>query len=173
MNANSGSLGIKSGGTSYLQTNERETYNDGRGVMDQRRKGTNIDFPLQLDATIDVESALEGYVPVNLRLERRETAAGDYVIALRESELGTGTRKAGQAIRTEVMNMLHEGATRVVIDCADVRMSSSFVDEVFGMLVVTLGFGHYSQQVGVKSLDAFTASLMHDIVGRRMAPKGW
>lgn len=168
VNANTGSLGIKSGEATYLLTGERESYNEGQPFMDRKRKGTAVDFQLQLDMSIDVEQALKGYT-VNERLERLESATGDHVISLGENQLGTGTRLAGRAIRTHTLNTLHEGATRVVIDCKGVRMSSSFIDEVFGMLVVTLGFGNYTQRIGVRNLHSLDSSLMHDIVAKRLA----
>lgn len=166
---NSGSLGIKSGSANYLMTDERESVITDLPYLDETRRGTSVDFQLKLDQEIDVEAALRGYTPVNLRLEEVENTAGEHVVALRESDMGTGTRIAGRHARNFILNLLHEGARRVVIDCADVRMSSSFIDEVFGMLVQSLGFSKYSQQIGVKNLSRMDATIMDDVVARRIA----
>lgn len=167
--ANSGSLGVKSGETIYLLTDERESVLGGMRYLDNRHRGTSVDFQLSLDVTIDVTSALAGYSPVNLRLEGVENPAGEHVVRLKDSGLGTGTRIAGRETRTYILNLLHEGSRRVVIDCKDVRMSSSFIDEVFGMLVVSLGFASYSERVGIRHVHSFDASIMHTIVVRRLS----
>lgn len=165
--ANSGSLGLKSGTGVYLLTDERETTKSGTQHL-QGYPGTSVDFQLNLTSDINVTQALDGHQPVNLRLESFESDSGEHVIVLAELDEGTGTRLSGSATRNLIMNLLNEGARRVVLDCRDTHMSSSFIDEVFGMLVSMLGFGVYSERVGVKSLSSDDASIMHGVVGRRL-----
>ena len=165
--ANSGSLGVKSGKGMYLLTDEDETTSSNLRHI-ERYPGTSVDFQLNLTQDIDVSEALDGHQPVNLRLEAYESEGGEHVVVLGDIEEGTGTRISGSATRNLILNLLNEGARRVVLDCRDVRMSSSFIDEVFGMLVSMLGFGVYSERVGVKNLSTNDAAIMHGVVGRRL-----
>lgn len=164
---NSGSLAVKSGTAIYLLTDSQESSRSGQRHLDGY-PGTSVDFQLNLSSEIDVQEALDGHRPVNLRLEQYESTSGEHVVVLSEIEQGTGTRISGSATRNLILNLLNEGARRVVIDCSDVAMSSSFIDEVFGMLVSSLGFGVYSERVGVKNLTDNDAGIMHSVVGRRL-----
>lgn len=138
-------------------------------VLDEGRPGTSIDLQLDLNKVIDVAVALEGYVPVNLRLEAREDPQDDVVTYLvKDQPEGSGTRLSGAAVRNRILNTLREGVPVVRVDFRGSRISSSFADEVVGMLVVELGFFEFQRRIELENLDQVGQAIMHSVVGRRM-----
>lgn len=83
-----------------------------------------------------------------------------------------GTRGSGERLRNYVLNLLNEGAERVVLEFTDTGMSSSsFADEVGGGLAQTLGVELFQQQVAFTNLGDDEASVFQRGIEGRMRPQ--
>jgi len=82
------------------------------------------------------------YDPIGYVGVRYEDNAGDELIfRMREETISCGSRVAGTPVRTKLANLvqMHRGR-RVIVDMDQVPLvSSSFADEVFGKLFISLG----------------------------------
>jgi anti-sigma regulatory factor (Ser/Thr protein kinase) len=151
--ANSGGLGIKSGGAIMLLTDLRETFPAGLPFLDEVHRGTSVDFQLDLARAIDVKAALGGYEPINLRLESYEDDEGVPTLRLADFDAGVGTRRAGFAARTLIRNLLNESGTEVRVDFSGVSPSFSFLDEALAKLAEEIGWSDFDARVRAVGLD--------------------
>ncbi|MEH1847776.1 MAG: ATP-binding protein [Nostoc sp.] len=93
---NSGRLSITSGqGSLFIRGDETKTFDD-IPYIDKNHKGTIVDFQIDASQIIDITNALNGFKPVNLRLESLENDTGEHHIIVREYAHGTGTRRAAE-----------------------------------------------------------------------------
>jgi STAS-like domain of unknown function (DUF4325) len=66
-----------------------------------------------------------------------------------------GTRAAGRLARTKIENLMDNGRVSIEFDFEDIFLiSSSFADEVFGMLFKRLGPLHFGMPCKFKNVDA-------------------
>lgn len=133
--------------------------------------GTAVDFGINLERTVDVSLALGGgtYTHANLRMEALETPEGEHSISIQTISHGTGTRRSALQVRTFVLNIFSEGASRVILDFADVGMvSSSFADELVGKLVKHFGFSCFCQKVVLRNMNPSIQPLIDRAVAQRL-----
>lgn len=82
------------------------------------------------------------YAPTDyIELHYEDRAGEDVIFRMREETISCGSRIAGTPVRTKLGNLVQMNqGRRVIVDMTDIPLvSSSFADEVFGKLFVTLG----------------------------------
>lgn len=166
---NSGSLSITSGsGSLLIRNNESKSFSK-IPFIDKNHQGTIIDFQIDVSQDIDIKAALGGYQPVNLFLENLENDTGEHCILIKDHTSGSGTRIAGEKIRTSVINIINMGASRIVLDFSEMGLiSSSFADEFIGKLVVLYGFYGFQSIIRIKNMNEVSQAILHRSVAQRM-----
>jgi anti-sigma regulatory factor (Ser/Thr protein kinase) len=168
---NAGSLTILSGKGRCASDGKEFVQNSDQKYIDQDHQSTTVDFQLNCDKTVSIAEALNGYCPVNLRMERVEDDQArtiPYRLAAQAS--GTGTRQSGERIRNEILNLMKESSYRIVIDFSGISVvSSSFADELIGKLVWELGFTGFTQRVQLAEMNDFIAPIVDRSVAQRIA----
>ncbi|MBH8566002.1 DUF4325 domain-containing protein [Nostoc sp. CENA67] len=166
---NSGLLSITSGrGSLFIRGDKTKIFND-LPFIDKEHEGTIVDFQIDASQIIDITNALNGFKPVNLRLESLETDAGEHHIMVRDHAHGTGTRRAAEQIRNVVLNVIHEGASKVILDFSGIAViASSFADEFIGKLVVQYGFFNFQRLISLQGMNEAVQGILHRSVAQRM-----
>lgn len=101
--------------------------------------GLFVDWQLYLRQPVSLASVL-GMPIANLHLEALENESGEHVVKISEHDAGTGSRKAAEQLRLYMVNQLHQGAPKLVLDFDGVAVvSASFADEVIGKLAEEYG----------------------------------
>lgn len=135
--------------------------------------GTLIDIQLDTSQPIDIERALWGSAPgypFNESMYGKETPVGVMRLELVKEAQGFGNRVTGEKIRFKIENLLVAAPTDVIeIDFTGVDLiASSFADEVFGKLAVSLGFIGFASRIKLIGLNRFCHSLIDDVVQHRI-----
>lgn len=115
-------------------------------------------FGGQLHRPIDyVEMRFEADRPASLRFLLHEEAAS------------FGSRVAGNPVRIKLENLLRmHPSSRITIDLSQVPIcSSSFADEVFGKLFVSLGAVQFMQRIELRGLSSTIQSLIDRAILQR------
>ena len=95
---------------------------------------------------------------------------GEIIFLLKDKSSGFGTRKSGQKMRTEVINLHLEAGLPITIDFDGiVLVASSFADEFIGKLVLELGFFGFNQAIRLTNMSDLTQSIVQISVSQRMA----
>lgn len=166
---NDGYLSVTSGRNMLCIEGEQPPTFESAQSFDIAMSGTIVDFQLNTSRPIDVARALEMPTVINLRMEALEDDSGGHMIRVADTGLGTGTRKAGAALRTLILNVLEEGKRVVTVDFSGIGMvSSSFADEVIGKLVKQLGFVGFTQRIELAGMTDLIQQLVHRSVAQRM-----
>ncbi|MBN8509889.1 MAG: DUF4325 domain-containing protein [Burkholderiales bacterium] len=136
-------------------------------------QGTMVDIQLSIEQPIDIETALWGQGPVfpfNEALFGRETPLGVMRFVLAREASGFGNRLTGQQVRLKIENLLTSAPDHVLeVDFAGVELiASSFADEVFGKLALSLGFVGFSSRLRLIRLNKFCRGIIDDVVKSRI-----
>ena len=168
------------------QNDGRLRISSGRGVLDARgaeaprtfgssweidrnNVGNYRRLPTADLRTIDVSSAL-GHEPINVLIESFESDNGEVRISVTGEAQGLGTRRAGESLRTKVINILRETRGTVIIDFDGVPLvSSSFADEFVARMVADLGFVTFQQAVRLENMSDLVQKMVNRAVMLRMA----
>jgi hypothetical protein len=165
---NTGILNIISNSACYnLTNNEFKTFDN----MPQLPydNGCIVDFQIDYSKEISISKALGGYEPVNLKIESLEDNAGNIVIDLHSKESGVGTRKSGEKIRNELINVYKQSNKTITLDFANINIiSSSFADELIGKLVIEFGFYGFNNIFKLKNMNINVQSIVQRSVAQRM-----
>ncbi|MBL7809904.1 MAG: STAS-like domain-containing protein [Saprospiraceae bacterium] len=171
---NEGTFSISSAGASlrFKDNNVQTSYNN--PYVSDKIGCTTVDFQLNYKKPISLGEALQTtgrtYPPVNYRIENLENESGEIIFLLKEKSSGFGTRKAGQKMRNEVLNIHHETGQSVVIDFDGIALvASSFADEFLGKLVLELGFFGFNKVIRLRNMSELTQSIVQKSVSQRMA----
>lgn len=136
-------------------------------------RGTLVDIQLNTSEPIDIERALWGSAPgypFNESLYGRDTPAGVMRLELIKEATGFGNRLTGQRIRRTIENLLTTAPDDILeIDFTGVDLiASSFADEVFGKLAVSLGFIGFATRLKLVGLNRFCRGIIDDAVQSRI-----
>lgn len=92
----------------------------------------------------------------------------DYLVA--ERAQGFGTRKSGERVRNDVLNIYEQTKTSINLDFKNINViSSSFADELVGKLVIKLGFFGFNNVIRLKNMNPLVQSILQRSVAQRMA----
>ena len=169
---NSGILGISSGKAIYRIAHSDTAPQTFENIpfLSHENYCTTVDFQIDFGRPIALSRSLGGYEPVNLALEELEDDAGNIVYPLANRSSGTGTRRSGQAIRTEILNLSKQANKIVVLDFGGVGVvSSSFADELVGKLVADVGFISFTQRFRLRNMNDFVESITNRAVSQRLS----
>ena len=172
--ANSGLLGITSGKAYFRITHATAQPSTSENVyfLSYDNNCTTVDFQIDFDKPIAVSQALGGYEPVNLAIEELEDDVGNIVYPMSDRSTGTGTRRSGVAIRTELINLSRQSRKVVVLDFKGVAVvSSSFADELVGKLVAEVGFISFTQRFRLRNMNDFVEAITNRAVSQRLSAK--
>ena len=136
-------------------------------------RGTLIDIQLDTSQAIDVERALWGNAPsypFNESMYGNDTPMGVMRMYLAQEADGFGNRMTGTKIRTKIENLLTTAPNDVIeVDFTGVDLiASSFADEVFGKLALSLGFIGFASRIKLVGLNRFCHGLIDDVVQYRI-----
>jgi anti-anti-sigma regulatory factor len=95
---------------------------------------------------------------------------------LSEKASGTGTRQSGAAIRNEIMNILRQSNSIVVLSFEGVSVvSSSFADELVGKLAAECGLITFMQRFRLVGMNETVQAIMNRSVTQRIGsdPSQW
>jgi hypothetical protein len=135
--------------------------------------GTFVDIQLNTAVPIEIERALWGHAPAypfNDALYGKDTAIGMMRMALAAEAAGFGNRLTGLKIRHKIENLLGAAPNDVLeIDFTDVDLiASSFADEVFGKLALSLGFVGFGSRIRFININRFCRGIIDDVVQSRI-----
>ena len=165
---NVGKLNITSNSACYSLTNNKSSTFDNIPQLPYDT-GCIVDFQIDYSKEISISKALGGYEPVNLKIESLENNTGDIVIILRNKESGVGTRKSGEKIRNELINIYKQADKNIVLDFIGLNIiSSSFADELIGKLVTEFGFYGFNNIFKLKNMNSNVQSVVQRSVAQRM-----
>jgi anti-anti-sigma regulatory factor len=165
---NTGVLNIISNSACYnLTNNELKTFDHVAQLPYDN--GCIVDFQIDYSKEISISKALGGYEPVNLKLESIEDVAGNINIDLRSKESGVGTRKSGEKLRNELINIYKQSNKNITLDFSEINIiSSSFADELIGKLVTAFGFYGFNNIFKLKNMNSSVQSIVQRSVAQRM-----
>ncbi len=103
-------------------------------------------------------------------VERIYQKSGDVLEFKVSSELEAfGTREAGRIARTKIENLMDKGKASIMFDFSGLHLiSSSFADEVFGKLFVTLGPIGFGQLCQFSNVDPTVQTLINRAITQRI-----
>jgi hypothetical protein len=135
--------------------------------------GTVVDLQLNISRPIVLQQVLWGHEPVNFYETHYEDDKGNLRLRLRDHAPSFGNRITGQRLRTMLENMLlNHPENSVAVDFADISViSSSFADELFGKLAVTLGLLQFGRRVKLANTNPVCYTIIERIVEQRIAYK--
>jgi anti-sigma regulatory factor (Ser/Thr protein kinase) len=129
-----------------------------------------IDFsdPKLLEEALSFKG--QKYVPtgvVELKYESNE--AGDTDFRLKEESQSFGSRVAGKPVQIKLLNLVRMTKGVVSVDFEGVPLlSSSFADEVFGKLFLSLGPVGFMQRIRLINMMSTVESLVNKAIAQRM-----
>lgn len=131
--------------------------------------GTIVDFQINYEKPISIESALNGHRPESYRVLSSLNETGERLLyRLDEKTSGYGTRQSGLRIRNDIENLMHESGLPVVVDFDKIAIvSSSFADEVFGKMFKSLGPVSFMQRVRLENMNSTVSSLINKAIEQR------
>jgi hypothetical protein len=165
---NTGVVNIISNSACYNFTNNKfKIYN--KVPQLPYDNGCIVDFQIDYSKEISISKALGEYEPVNLKIESLEDDAGNIIINLCNKESGVGTRKSGEKIRNELINIYKQSSKSITLDFANIKIiSSSFADELIGKLVAEFGFYGFNNIFKLKHMNTNIQSIVQRSVAQRM-----
>lgn len=169
---NGGEMEIRSG-RGYMTFKNSELFGDykqSRPVLDpDAHRGTTVDWQLDVSRQVSLSQALGTKRP-NLRLESIEDAAGEHRVSVADFEEGLGTRRSAEQIRIKLVNLLNEGAPRLVLDFSNINViSSSFADEVLGKLALQMGFVQFVNRFRLDRMSETVESIVNRAIQQRIS----
>ncbi len=130
---------------------------------------TRVNYNLYFDNEADIGKAL-GYVPVDFRIEQFEDDTSDvlqYLVI--EHGHGFGTRKAGEMMRNNVVNLITDTKKPIKLNFKGIRMiSSSFADEFIGKLFNIYGPIGFANYFTLTNMDETVKQIVTQAVDKRI-----
>jgi anti-sigma regulatory factor (Ser/Thr protein kinase) len=135
--------------------------------------GTFVDIQLNTAEPIEIEKALWGNAPAypfNDSLYGKDTPVGIMRLPLSREARSFGNRITGVRIRNKVENLLTTAPGDVLeIDFENVELiASSFADEVFGKLALSLGFVGFGSRIRLVNINKFCRGIIDNVVQSRI-----
>lgn len=157
---NGGKLIIASGKSSIvLKKGELDKYENG-AIINENHPGTIVDFQLNLSKKIDIKKALKsldsgvGFDGFDIRIDNMWQDDNCLRYDVYEHSSGTGTRKAGEELRNDVLNIIRKEKAPIVLDFKSVHMcSSSFIDEFVAKMMLEMGVVEFTNLVKLDNMN--------------------
>lgn len=151
---NSGQLRILSGtGGIIFKPGDVQTINKLQ-TLSKKYQATSVNFRINLDKTITIKEVLGGYEMTHTFEENLENINDEVVFSMLKESMGTGTRERAVEIRNEILNIMQRTDRIVLVDFKGIGLvSSSFIDELFGNLIIKLGFYHFQNRIRIIGMN--------------------
>jgi hypothetical protein len=166
-----GNLAITSAGARiFIDSSGRVSKENGPLLSSTRQGGgTVVDFQINYGKPVRIEDALNGHRPESIKLLSSMDESGTVLnYPLAKKPAGYGTRKAGIRVRNEIMNLIHEAGSPLVVDFDKVAIiSSSFADEVFGKIFKNLGPIEFMKWLTLKNMNPTVSALVDKAIAQR------
>ena len=132
--------------------------------------GTVVELQLPTDREIDLPAAL-GHRPSGYVEERYEQVIGTLRVEMAKCAPTLGNRPTGEKVRNLIGNLLSSSPGSVVeVDFAGVQIiASSFADEVFGKLFVSLGPLEYGSRLRFVGVNGMVKEIVNKAILERVA----
>jgi hypothetical protein len=136
--------------------------------------GTVVFFEIGIDRKFDLERVLlqDGIAIIDWDFfdAAYQVDEGDVRLLIKDEVASTGTRAAGAPVRHKARNLADATeAGRVVLDFTGIEsMTSSFVDEIIGKLVLALGPEEFTKRIAIEGLSD---SIHRGLAARSMAQR--
>jgi len=135
--------------------------------------GTFVDIQLDISQPIAIEKALWGKgpaFPFNENFYGQDARVGEMKFLLSDEASSFGNRPTAVKIRNKIENLLVAAPNDVlVIDFQNVDLiASSFADELFGKLVIALGFVGFMSRIRIVNINKFCRGIIDDVVQSRI-----
>ena len=174
---NLGNLAVYTGNSSYTkdyrESNQYETVNEKLNYPSIRNQTTLIEFSIDFDRSIDINTALGDYEPyekIQMAWEEATTDDNHIIVYIKDVAVGTGTRRAGERLRKYVTNVLIQNNQPVELNFSEVvNMSSSFADEFAGKLVQSFGVIEFNKCFRVVKYNDYVKILLDKAISQRLA----
>jgi hypothetical protein len=174
-------IAVSSGGYFGIHSNRATLYYTEKTGMHARAEsapflGSLVVCGIDYTSPLLLERALRFRDTPHIPLDRIDThyetgARGELLFVIREETSSVGSRPAGANVRQKLENLIRlTNADRIIVDFENVHLiSSSFADEVFGKLFITLGAIHFSSKFEFRNCDQLVRKLIDKAITQRVA----
>ena len=171
---NKGHMSIYTGHTNVIFDfeNSKDIVKRNLPILGNENLSTRIDFNFYFENSINLNKALDNYVPfekINRETEEilMDTGWLDFVVK-NESRDGLGTRQAGKSLKRHLLNMAKYDEHPILINFKDIDViTSSFADEFIGKLVSEIGFVQFSSRFRMINLNEIVSALINKAILER------
>ena len=157
---NSGILSLTSGRSSIMLTESGSIKKyESVPILSLNALQTIVDFQINLNVEFDFRSIFSSisseYEMFDPRIDDMLSEADEYLhYNVYEHSQGTATREAGGWLRNDVINTLRRENRVMILDFSKVHsVSSSFIDEFIGKLVIRLGFIMFNKLIRITNMN--------------------
>lgn len=156
--ANGGRLTLTSGSASLMLANENTLQRyEHLPYISGDTPGTVVDFQLDLNKKVDIKkafSSIGGFDGFDIRLDNMLQENDSILYDVYTNCEGTATRDAGKLLRFDVLNTFRRTKSKICLDFTNIAtVSSSFVDEFIGKMVIELGFVLFNQVISIVGMN--------------------
>ncbi|GJL57048.1 MAG: hypothetical protein NPIRA02_41800 [Nitrospirales bacterium] len=156
---NKGELQLWTGDTSYWLTSDRENF-----ALIPEYQGTGVFMRLDTCRPIDLSDifiARPGWSFIDAELQRADTEGG---FKVRQECVHTGGREPARTFRRKLESLIQNSGEPLILNFEGIAStSSSFLDELLGRLVLTLGDEKFRQFISIVNMTQ-TIRNMADVV---------
>jgi len=167
---NSGVLRVSSAGATIDVSETGVVSHEGYVWLNKARGGTVLDFRLEYTKPLSLDAVLKGYEPMSLKIFKSTNDDSSIIhYKLIDKKSGYGTRKAGERVRNEVVNLTKESGQIVDLDFKGVGVvSSSFADELVGKLFLYLGPLKFNQLIRMTNMNSSIEAIINKAMEQRL-----
>lgn len=130
--------------------------------------GIDYTNPLLLEEALKFKN--KPHHPVDrIELHYEANSENNIVFRIKDEATSVGSRIAGTPVRAKILNLIRlSSANQIIVDFDEIHMiSSSFADEVFGKMFVTLGPLDFSTKFHFKNTDPIVRKLIDKAIVQR------
>ena len=138
---------------------------------DSHKSGTSVDFQLECTEQLNVGELLGHKIMFSeIKLESMQNDQGEVVFPVSEIGIGYATRTAGQVTANRLVNLINEGARKILIDFESVGVvSSSFADEFIGKVIEKYGPASFMTIFRLANMSASVKNIIDAVIIERLA----
>ena len=161
--SNRGELFIWTGETSLIRNEERSF------MPFCNANGTGIILRLNVEQPVDLSDLWIGERHhTYLDSQAHDLDQGMPLFVVQECN-STGSREPARRLRNKIMALLPDVDNTILLDFADCNTpSSSFLDELFGRMILEIGLTFYQKKIEITGLDATTLDRANVVIHQRL-----
>ena len=175
---NKGYMSIKTGDVQheYRFEGNDPIINTKNSFISKNNKGTCVDFTIKFDKFIDINKALDSYIPHEYISRNIEDNFLDEnyinINILEQAKEGLGTRNSGKKMRIFILNTMEIEKSPILLDFSNIKIiSSSFADEFLGKLANEVGILFFSNHFKIKGANSYIEGIINKAITERLAQK--